>query len=387
MPDRATAINAHVLRWARERAGLSLEDVAARLKKAVEDVAAWESGTEAPTYRQLEELAAHLYKRPIAIFFFPAPPEEDDPAGRFRTLPQTELAVLAPDTLFAIREALALQESVRELSIGESRPTRLITRDIHPMTILSIPELASAVRSYLSVSLGQQSSWRTTEEAFKRWRQVLEASGICVFKRSFKQAEILGLSIFDDDLPAILVNNSTAHSRQVFTLFHELAHLLYSTGGITKNDSSFIEHLTGDARDTEIRCNEFAAEFLVPMTSFPWQEFRAADLDAFVSTQARRYNVSREVILRRLLDRGLVGQRLYSQKTTKWNQEYEKARQEKGGGGNYYATQASYFGEMFLRMAFNQYYRGMVTLEELAGHLRMKARNVSRLEEFMLAGE
>jgi Zn-dependent peptidase ImmA (M78 family) len=183
----------------------------------------------------------------------------------------------------------------------------------------------------------------------------------------------------------ILVNNSTAHSRQIFTLFHELAHLLYSVSGITKNDISFIDHLTGRARDIETRCNQFAAEFLVPTASFPWRDVRRTELDLFVSSQARQYNVSREVILRRLLDRGYVNQRTYLQKVAEWNREYEKPREEKGG--NYYATQATYLGDAFLKLAFNQYYRGAVTLEQLASHLRMKARNVVRLEDFMLAGE
>jgi Zn-dependent peptidase ImmA (M78 family) len=385
MIERATAINSRVLRWARERAGLSLEAVAVRLKKPVETVAAWESGSDAPTYRQLEELAGPLYKRPVAVFFFPAPPDEDDPRSRFRTLPQTELADLAADTLYAIRETLALQESVRELSAGVKQPTGLITRDIRERTSLPVPELTSVVRSYLGISLEEQSSWRGPEDAFKRWRHSLESFGVCVFKRSFKQTEILGFSIFDDELPAILVNNSTAHSRQIFTLFHELAHLLYSTSGITKRDTSFIDHLTGHARDTEIRCNQFAAEFLVPTASFPWQDVRRTKLDAFVSSQARRYNVSREVILRRLLDRGYIDQRVYLERAAEWNQKYEKSRKE-SGGGNYYATQASYLGDTFLKLAFNQHYRGAVTLEQLAGHLRMKARNVVRLEEFMLTG-
>jgi Zn-dependent peptidase ImmA (M78 family) len=182
-----------------------------------------------------------------------------------------------------------------------------------------------------------------------------------------------------------MVNNSTAHSRQIFTLFHELAHLLYSTGGITKDDTSFIDHLTGRARDIETKCNFFAAEFLVPPATFPWQDVGRTEIDSFVSFQAKRYNVSREVILRRLLDRGYVDRKTYLRKVAEWNQEYEKSKEGRKGG-NYYATQATYLGDTFLRLAFNQYYRGAVTLQQLASHLRMKARNVVRLEDFMLTG-
>src|ERR1035441_1679756 len=177
MIDRATALNPRVLRWARDRAGLSLDAVAARLKKSVEMVAAWESGADAPTYRQLEEMAERLYKRPVAIFFFPAPPDEDDPRRQFRTLPETELAFLAPDTRYAIREAVALQDSVRELRTGEDQTASLITRDLRQRTTLPVSELAHAARSYLGISLEEQASWRGPESAFKQWRRSLEASG------------------------------------------------------------------------------------------------------------------------------------------------------------------------------------------------------------------
>jgi Zn-dependent peptidase ImmA (M78 family)/transcriptional regulator with XRE-family HTH domain len=386
MIARATAVNPRVLRWARDRAGLPLEVVAARLDKTAEVISAWESGADAPTYRQLEELAERLYKRPVAVFFFPAPPDEEDPRKQFRTLPDSELALLAPDTLYAIREAVALRESVRELRTSEFEPSRLITRDIHPSFAELAQEVARSVRSYIGITVEDQSSWQGPEHAFKQWRSALESLGISVFKRSFKQREILGLSIFDDEIPVILINNSTAHARQVFTLIHELGHILYSIGGITKNESNFIDQLTGVDRKIEVTCNEFAAEFLVPVETFPWHGIPNASLDPFVKTQARRYNVSREVILRRLLDRGYVNERMYAQKVTEWNREYEESR-DASGGGNYYATQAAYLGKTFLELAFNQYYRRAVTLDELASHLRVKARNISRLEDFIMARE
>jgi len=36
----------------------------------------WEAGASAPTYPQLEALAYKVYKHPLALFFFPEPPED-----------------------------------------------------------------------------------------------------------------------------------------------------------------------------------------------------------------------------------------------------------------------------------------------------------------------
>ena len=105
MAQTVAGINPEVLRWARETAGYTVADVASALKKAPEVVAAWESGERSPTYVQLETLAYRLYKRPLALFFFPEVPEEDQPSQSFRTLPSEELEALFPDTRLALREA------------------------------------------------------------------------------------------------------------------------------------------------------------------------------------------------------------------------------------------------------------------------------------------
>ena len=168
MVTRATAVNPRVLRWSRERMGLTVEDVATRLRRKPEEIVAWEAGHKAPTYRQLEELAGRLYKRPLAIFFFPEPPEEEDLRAEFRTLPAPEFDELLPDTRFAIREARARQQSLRELTEGRNPAARLITHDITPTPSGSAEELAADVRRYLGVSVGEQQSWAGQAEAFKQ---------------------------------------------------------------------------------------------------------------------------------------------------------------------------------------------------------------------------
>lgn len=85
MPNRVEGVSPAVLKWARESAGRSLEDVAGILKKKPEDIAAWEDGRERPTYIQLQTLAYRVYKRPLALLFFPEPPAEPPLSSSFRT--------------------------------------------------------------------------------------------------------------------------------------------------------------------------------------------------------------------------------------------------------------------------------------------------------------
>ena len=270
MPESVVGLNPKVLIWARERAGLTVEDAAARMKRTPAMLTAWEEGKKAPTFKQLETLAETVYHRPIALFFFPAPPEEPEPGRVFRTLPSQEVDKLLSDTLYAMREGMAFRESLIELTGGSNPAQRLITRDIRAVPGEDVEALAKRVRDYLGIDLAQQFRWEDKDAALKAWRQAVEDAGVFVFKRSFKQKGIAGLCLNDPVFPLILVNNSTAHSRQQFTIFHELGHLLFAVSGITKDDAGFIRRMTGASRDIEVACNKFAAEFLVPAASFPW---------------------------------------------------------------------------------------------------------------------
>jgi transcriptional regulator with XRE-family HTH domain len=85
-------VQPQLLRWARESANMTAADVAARFNKAAEDIEARESGNGGPSYAQLERLAYEIYKRPLAIFFLPTPPDEPKPQTEFRSRPDADLA-------------------------------------------------------------------------------------------------------------------------------------------------------------------------------------------------------------------------------------------------------------------------------------------------------
>lgn len=387
MANYASGVNPSILRWARERTGYSLEDIAACFNKDVEEIAQWEEGVAVPTYNQLERLAYTYYKRPIALFFFPEPPEEPEPQESFRTLPDFEIRNLQPDTRHAIREAQAMQISLHELTSGTNPSERMIFRDLQIRRGRDAALAAKDVRAYLGISLDDQFEWFSTIEALKKWREVIQDHGIFVFKRSFKQTEISGFCLFDDEFPVIYLNNSTTKTRQVFSLFHELAHLLLGTSGVTKVNDRYIDALTGWKREVEVFCNRFTAEFLVPSEDFDSRLLALPDepIEQLTERLSDRYHVSREVILRKLLDREIVDQEYYQAKVAEWLKEFKEAQQAKRGGGYYYATQATYLGDKYLSLAFSSYYSGACSLQQLADHLGMKPKSVAQLERYMLS--
>lgn len=381
MTSSVAGIQPTVLRWARESQGYSLEDVALHLKRDMAEIAAWESGDAAPTYAQLETLAYSLYKRPLAVFFLPAPPREMKVKQEFRTLPDFELDQLAADTRYQLRLAHAHQISLRELNDGVNPATYKIFRDIQLSEKADVLEAAVSVRQYLGISVAAQAGWSNSDEALKGWRNAVEGVGIFVFKHSFKQKSISGFCLAEEEFPVIYLNNSTAKTRQIFSLFHELAHLLLKVNAISKFDDSYIEYLPQNEKRIEQFCNALAAEFLMPSADFSVQLESLTQInDLSIQALARRYHVSREAVLRRILDRGLVQQAYYEAKVKQWADESENG----GSGGDYYATQSTYLGERYLQLVFSKHYQGRLTLEQVADYLGVRTKSVAGLEAMML---
>ncbi|MCA2625783.1 MAG: ImmA/IrrE family metallo-endopeptidase [Microcystis sp. M20BS1] len=390
MGEKLTGVNPKIIQWARERARYSLESVAVKFKKDVSVIEKWESGEDFPTYSQLEKLA-EIYKRPLALFFFPEPPLEAEEKQEFRTLPDFEIENLAADTIYALRQAKAMQLSLQEINNGINPSTKKIFQDISVSSSDDLRKLAEQIRKYLNVTLEEQMTWNDQETALKKWRSAVEEAGIFIFKRSFKQREISGFCLIDIEFPIIYLNNSTEKSRQIFTIFHELAHILLQTNGITKSDDRYINSLQGANKSIEIFCNKFAAEFLLPNHVFSEiireTVVNVNDNDKIISKISSDYKVSREVVLRKLLDNNFISQKEYSLKVSEWYSEQVGKSQDKNkkSGGNPYANQATYLGENYLKLVFNKYYQGQYDIERVADYLNIKkVATVEKLEQYLL---
>ncbi len=384
--EAVVGIQPDVVRWARESLGLSVEDVALRLKRSPEEILAWESGAAAPTYVQLEQLAYKIFKRPLAVFFLPAPPPEVAPVREFRTLPAADLRTLHSDTHLHIRRAQAYQLALKELFDGRNPSAHYLWRELALSVEQPVGQQAVALREALGISLEEQIAWKSDEAALKAWREACEARGIFVFKAPFKQKEISGFCLLDEEFPLIYLNNGTTKTRQTFSLLHEVAHLLFSQSGISKFESDYVRRLPLSERRLEQFCNQLAAEVLIPAEDFAAQlRLLPADAETFpehlFAQVAGRYGVSREAVLRRLLELGRVRKQFYERQAKRWTSQTKTK-----GGGNWYATQNTYLSDRFAREVIRRHYRNQISLEQAAEFLGVKAKNFAGLEQFILQG-
>ncbi|MDI9336267.1 MAG: XRE family transcriptional regulator [Gammaproteobacteria bacterium] len=389
--DQGIGIQPEVLRWARTTCGLSVNKVAEMLKTSPSKIEDWESGAGVPTYSQLEKLAYKIYKRPLAMFFLPSPPEEPIPKREFRTLPETDLETLLPDTYFQIRRAHAYQIALRELFDNQNPSGHCIGQSLKLSSSKGVAEQAVAIRNFLGITIEDQVAWKSDEIALKKWRQAIENAGVFVFKDTFKQKDISGFCLMDEYLPIIYVNNSTSKTRQTFSLLHELAHLLIGVNGLSKLEPNYIDDLPQIEKKLEQFCNAVAAEVLIPSADFLHQltlfpkniaDFTSEeDIEGMCSNLAIRYGVSREVVLRRLSDRGHITADFYSIKVKSWN-----AQKTKSGGGNWFLNRRSYLSDCFAKEVITRHYRHQITLEQAADFLGVKPKHFAELEELFLEG-
>lgn len=383
MATEQIQINPEVLQWARKRSGFTYEDLYNQFKKLKD----WEEGASMPTYNQLESLSNKL-KCPIAVFFFPAPPDIEPIRNSFRTLPEIDYELMPPSIRMLLRKAKAMQLNLEELDSQSSLSEKYLLEDLDFSTATPLEQIAKEVRRYLDVPLSTQMSWGNVETALDEWRRAFSKHGIFVFKDAFRIDEYSGFCLYHSKYPVIYINNSTSKNRQIFTLFHELAHLIFRTSGIDKLTNDYIGTMTQKQKRIEVLCNRFAAVFLVPRESF-----RPLIADAELSKEniknlSQAYKVSPEVILRKLLDNDAMSREDYEVQVNQLNEDYrafKERRKAKSSGGDFYNTQISYLGKDYVNVALQQYYRNRIDASKLASYLNIAPKSLEKFQDKFLS--
>jgi Zn-dependent peptidase ImmA (M78 family) len=174
----------------------------------------------------------------------------------------------------------------------------------------------------------------------------------------------------------------SADARQVFTLMHELAHvLLHRKSYIDDTDDLY------SYQGREREANAFAGRLLVPPTALNKidDETRPGDVsefDAWLRPFTRRLGVSTEVILRRLLDSNRLPQNAYDGYRS-WRAT-QPAPSESSGNRQYRHREPKHiFGDTFVSVVFDALHAKEITLAKASTFLdNLRISDVHRLEDF-----
>lgn len=387
-------IRSELLVWARETAGLSIDEVAHKLDKDPDLIESWERGAHQPFMGQLRRLA-DIYKRPLSDFYLPARPQERPIPHDFRRSPGEIAWVYSP----ALRRQLRLAQERRDLAVA------LYEELAQPIPEITIRIAAAAdpeatgrrVRKLLDIDFQEQKRWGDGRPAYNAWRRRIEASGILVFQfENVPPEEAWGFSIVDGGLPVIGINRKLAPNGRTFTLLHEFVHVLLHGGGVCDTDD--LTPRGAQELQIEAFCNRVAAAALMPGPVFRAHEVIAAHDkarntwdDHEIAALARTFGVSREAVVRRLETFALTTMAFYLRKREQYRREREEQRKKELAAAkddkfrrNMPQEAISNLGRRFVALVLQNYQDERITLLDASDYLGVRAEKVRNVEE--LAG-
>lgn len=337
-------VKPELLRWARDRARLGLDDLAHRFPKLPE----WEAGAATPTFKQLEQFA-HATHAPFGYFFLADPPAEPMPIPDFRTVGGRQVGRPSPDLLDTIYLCQQRQEWYRDYAQLQGQEPLAF---VGSATLASdIESTAATMRHAIGLDIDERRQIPTWTEALRLFIGQADALGVLVMvngvvgnnnHRRLDPKEFRGFALADPLAPLVFVNGADAKAAQMFTLAHELAHIWLGQSAL-----SDVEPVSAPVQGVEAWCNRIAAELLVPLALIRQEYRRGEDLRGALDRLARQFKVSTLVVLKRIYDSGGI---TWDQLREAYDEELERLQAvPPGGGGDFYLTQAARVGKRFAR--------------------------------------
>ena len=371
-----------VLRWARERAGLSQEELAKKFPVKVARVTGWEE-TGRISIAQADKLAAKTYT-PLGYLYLSEPPDESLPIRDFRTRGDSLPRRPSPNLLDTVYKMQRRQAWMRDNLIEDAEdPLPFIgaysLRNRHT-------KVADGMRAALNLADGwaeERPSWR---HALSFLRDRLDEVGVMVVfngvvgndtSRKLDPNEFQGFALVDEYAPLIFVNNADFIAARIFTLAHEAAHLFVGETGL-----SVFDRLLPADNETERFCNQVAAEFLVPQRALAKYWPAARNSASPYQAVARNFKVSAIVAARRLPDLNLID------RDTFWD-SYDNFKGQgvstpsASGGGNFWNTQRWRIGPRFAGAVARAAKEGRLSYREAYSLTDLKGDAFERMPEEM----
>ena len=386
-----SAIQPKILTWARETAGLSLDDATralgltdARGRTARQRLEAMELGEDEPTRPVLLKMAK-TYRRPLLVFYLAEPPKTGDRGQDFRTLPGHEM--FNPELDALLRDIKARQGLIRSmLEDDKAEPLEFVSS---ATSELPSPKLAARMAERLNFSRARYRGTRTPDEAFTYLRETIEASGVYVLllgnlgshHTNISVEVFRGFALADNIAPLIVINDQDAKTAWSFTALHELAHLWLGQTGISGTDS---------ANQIERYCNDVAGEFLIPGSEVrqlaPVLKLSVATVAEQIGPFAKAHRVSRAMVAYKLYRAGMIGKTTWAALDQRFKDEYSQFKQREAaknkkaeGGPNYYIVRRHRVGHALLGLVRRSLDEGTITYTKASRVLGVKARSVEPL--------
>lgn len=375
--ERIESINYERIAWCCADFNITPGELAAKIGVSTTSMQRLMAGEAGITFNSLRKIADY-FGRGVLFFLEVGPVNEAMVhSAHFRTLAnqKPELSIKLKKLIQRVEQQraiyLSLREDLDELETLKFSPPKL------PRTNPAIA--AGLVRKWLGLAESNN---------FDSYRQAVEAKGVLVFRSNGyngdwqipKESPILGFTLYDTLCPIILIKKLPWETRQSFTLMHELAHLLLHKASSIDNEQDLHAH-QGSERDA----NAFAGYLLIPEHFLEeiQDASRPAEIwqfDDWLDPQRKKWGVSVEVILRRLLETGRLPQTLYME-YRQWHDSLPIIENAGGTRQHRYREPLNIFGDEFVRTVLEAVDARQITLARASSYLdNLKIKAIHQLE-------
>lgn len=325
-------MNHKILNTYFQNSNISLEEMESKVSANFKQFL---SGEKEPTYNQLLKIAKKL-DIPVGLLLINRTVSKPMPELKFRTINSHYLSNPSNYLLDTISEVKEKQDFLKSQ----------INDQLDFIGEFSIKENYLTVADSIRIKLNLEKNYYISvnkNQQFNFLRKKISKLGVFVFlngkvkdnsQKKLDINEFRGFVLSDKKAPIIFINQQDELNGRIFTMIHELTHLF-----IGDNEILGIQKFNSEFDKTETFVNYVTSEILVPNENFLREYTIENTVDENIDNLAKKFKVSKFVIVRKLLDNKIISQVEYDQKTDRLLKAYEKYKKlkklKRKTGGNY----------------------------------------------------
>jgi Zn-dependent peptidase ImmA (M78 family) len=368
-------IDSKFIEWSINSSGWDRDLLREKIGVSEKIFESWFEGKAKITLNQLRDLAKRT-KRPIASFFLSKVPEEKEMPTDYRLYPE-KVGKFDKKTVFAVRKARRLQEIVKSLmsNLYEERK-----RKIREVKLSESPlDVAKEMRDLFELTEIKQKKFKNSYDFMKFLREKLEEKNIFTFQISMPEEDARGFALSDDFPSIATINSKDSIEARIFTLMHEVGHILLNNTGISIPDFN-------NKNSIEKWCNEFSSNFLLPndIAKRIFSERNEILIESSTLKElSRKYKLSKNMLLYNMAKLKFITFEDYNEILKRYKKREDAIREseEKKSGGGIPAERKclSELGNKFITLVAENTSRKNITYSDALSYLSIKSKSFDKL--------
>lgn len=369
-------INGAILKWARECVNLSIEEAVLKTKlKSLtnDDLLQFENGEKFPKINVAKNLAK-IYGINLAVLYMPRIPKNIQPKiNDFRQIANK----LSRNAVLLIRKLVSHQEWLKEYLISNGYK-ELDFVGMISIKNTSVKETVKIIENKLNVQVNYN---KDSKFNFNEIRKSLENKNIfvsianshnCNYRSKVEVQEIRGFAIADKIAPFIFINSYDSDNAKLFTLIHELVHILIGETGISNIYSNNTKN------EVEVYCNKVAAELLIPNKLFIkyWEEYKEDNIKNKILKLSKQFPSSQLAIIVKARSLKYIEENIFNNFFDEFSNKKIINNDDKKGGADYYKTIDKLNTKKFANYVLEAYHDNEITLRDVSDLLSVKSNNL-----------